>query len=85
MMKLVYIEWIDSFGCSTTWTEIKEIAPELLVCVSVGFLAYDGEDCKVIVPHISQENHRHSEQQGCGDMCIPTVAVKKMIELQRPQ
>jgi hypothetical protein len=45
---------------------------------SVGWLAYDGEDCKVIVPHLSVESAEGIQQQGCGDMTIPTCAVLKI-------
>ncbi|MGI9297052.1 MAG: hypothetical protein ACR2QC_04040 [Gammaproteobacteria bacterium] len=83
-MKLVYIKWLDSFGCSTNWTEIGDLEPEPLVCESVGWLAYDGDLCKVVVPHLSQKDHAHTEHQGCGDMTIPTICVQEMMELQIP-
>jgi hypothetical protein len=52
-----------------------------MVCQSVGWLVHDDEICKVIVPHVSQPNHPATEQQGCGDMTIPVVAIRKITEL----
>lgn len=79
--QIVYIEWVDSFGCSPNWEEIKEeYNPEPLVCKSVGWLLYDGVDCKIIVPHITTEKHDHAIQQGCGDMTIPASAILKIVQ-----
>jgi hypothetical protein len=76
-MNLVYIEWVDSYGCSSSWSKVASCSPTLLTCRSVGWLKYDGEDCKVIIPHISEESES-IEQQGCGDMTIPTRAIIKL-------
>jgi hypothetical protein len=50
-------------------------------CRSVGWLLHDGPDCKLIVPHISEE-HADAEEQGCGDMTIPSKAVLSMTDLK---
>ena len=86
-MRLVLIEWLDSFGCSSTWQAIADdarAAPEIPVCRSVGWLHYDGDDCKVIVPHLAEATAR-SEQQGCGEMAIPTRAILRLVDLEIPQ
>lgn len=83
-MKLVYIKWLDSYGCSSTWTPLHTEKVEPLYCQSVGWLMYDGDDCKTIVPHISQESHTETEQQGCGDMTIPAAAIIELIPLRLP-
>lgn len=75
-MRLVLVEWVDSFGCSSTWQPINDPAPTPLVCRSVGWLAHDGKDCKLLIPHMSAQ-----EDQGCGDMTIPTSAVRSMVDL----
>ena len=77
IMKLVLIEWEDSFGCSSSWEDIdtnKEIEP--FMCTSVGWLFYDGKRCKTIIPHITEDR-----KQGCGDMTIPTSSIKRMVIL----
>lgn len=80
-LNLVYIEWVDSFGCSSNWSEIGDCTPEPLVCKSVGYLCHDGEDYKVVVPHITCEGHNQTLRQGCGDMAIPTKAIVKIVPL----
>ena len=79
-MRLVLIEWVDTFGCSTEWQEICDLSPTVLCCRSVGWLAYDGEDCKVIIPHLSK-SHESAPPQGCGDMTIPTCAIRSIKDL----
>lgn len=76
-MALHLVEWTDSFGCSTNWTELSDIHPEPMICKSVGWLAYDGEDCVVVVPHIST-----GTDQGCGDMTIPRSAIVRVTKLE---
>jgi len=80
-MRLVLVDWLDSFGCSSDWQQMEGCRPTVLHCRSVGWLLHDGEECKVIVPHISDANHNAAPQQGCGDMTIPTCAIVKMIDL----
>jgi hypothetical protein len=50
-----------------------------MVCRPVGWLLYDGDDHKVVVPvvvpHISDETYPTIGRQGCGDMTIPTRAL----------
>lgn len=79
--RLVLIEWVDSYGCSSRWAQISDVQPELMVCQSVGWLIYDDEQCKVILPHRSTGDHPNAGQQGCEDMTIPTVAVVSITDL----
>ena len=81
--RLVLIEWEDAYGCSTEWTELSEPNASVLVCRSVGWLIYDGDDCKLVVPHLSGE-HPRANAQGCGDMTIPATAVRRMVDLDEP-
>jgi hypothetical protein len=71
---LVLVEWEDSFGCSSSWESLEGVQPAVLICRSVGWLIYDGDDCKVVVPHLTQL-HNSAKRQGCGDMTIPTRAI----------
>jgi hypothetical protein len=82
-MRLVLIEWVDSYGCSPQWRELSDCTPELLVCRSVGWLLHDGEDVKVVVPHVieSPESSRIADQ-GSGDMTIPTSAIRSISDVQ---
>ena len=83
-MRLVLIEWLDSYGCSPHWQTLEECRAKPLVCRSVGWLLQDDADCKVIVPHISDSSNEHVPTQGCGDMTIPTAAILRISELTPP-
>lgn len=80
-MRLVLIEWVDSVGCSSSWADIETPFPKphVLTCRSVGWLGHDGDDCKVLIPHVAEV--KDDADQGCGDMTIPTVAITRMIDL----
>lgn len=81
-MKLVLIRWEDTYGCSAQWEKIEQpLKPKILLCESVGWLAYDGEDCKVVIPHMTDRQHDVAAHQGCGDMTIPTRAVREIVPL----
>jgi hypothetical protein len=41
---------------------------------------HDGDDSKVVVPHLSTQRE-NVPSQGCGDMAIPTCAIVKMVDL----
>ncbi|MEO6193499.1 MAG: hypothetical protein ABIS20_10850, partial [Thermoanaerobaculia bacterium] len=72
--------------CSSTWQTVADDdrAPEIPVCRSVGWLHHDGDDCKVIIPHLAEATTR-SEKQGCGEMAIPTKAILRLVDLEIPQ
>ena len=74
-MQLVLIEWMDSFGCSPNWQALESDSPKPLTCRSVGWLLHDGEDCKVVVPHVTEAVNGSVSRQGCGDMTIPTKSI----------
>jgi hypothetical protein len=82
-MRLVLVEWADSYGCSPTWRSLEEgAAPaKRLTCKSVGWLFRDDKECKVIVPHISDGEAIGISRQGCGDMTIPTKCVIRITPL----
>lgn len=81
--KLVYIEWLDSQGPPGGWRFLAEDKIESkkadLVCQSVGWLIYNGKDCKRIMPHLSGEG---KDIQGRGDLVIPSKAILKISELK---
>ena len=79
-MRLVLIEWEDSFGCSPGWSPLDDLKPESLTCKSVGWLAFDGDKVKVLVPNVS-DKQASCNQQGCGDIAIPARAITKITDL----
>ena len=84
-MRLVLVEWVDSYGCSASWQDTDGVTPSPLVCRSVGWLLHDADDCKVVVPHLSNRFHPGINQQGCGDMTIPVRAIVRMVDLAEPE
>jgi len=53
-----------------------------MVCRSVGWLIHDDKKVKVVVPHLNQANHPNADLQGCGDMTIPTSAIRKITDIK---
>ena len=83
--RLVLIEWVDSLGVGGQWESLKDRTddPEEFLCYSAGWLIIDGERNKVIVPHIHDTNENlGAEFSGCGDMTIPTSAVRRIVDLK---
>jgi hypothetical protein len=83
--KLVQIEWVDSQGPDGSWRflheeDLKKTLSDLL-CRSVGWLVYDGKDCKRIVPHLAGNG---DDLQGRGDLAIPSRSIVKITELKPP-
>jgi len=79
-MRFVLIDWVDSYGCSAEWETLDSKDPQPMICRSVGWLTHDGNDCKVIVPHLCEWTN-----QGCGDMTIPSVAIQRIVDLECPE
>lgn len=79
--KLVLVKWIDSLGCSPTWSKLDCIELKPVVCKSVGFLYYSNDEYLVIVPHFIKGGV-DIEQQGCGEMAIPRRSILKITELR---
>lgn len=81
-MRLVLVEWVDSYGCSASWQNIADPfeEPRVMTCRSVGWLVHDGDVCKVLIPHVAEVGEGQPGQ-GCGDMTIPTRAVVRITEL----
>lgn len=79
--RLVCVEWEDSFVGTSGWGETDGARPTVVVVRSVGWLVHNGEDCKLIVPHLSEPDHGSAKQQGCGDITIPASAIRSMVDL----
>lgn len=81
---LVLVEWVDSHS-GRGWRNFDEFpsVAEPLYCQSVGWIAVENDDCKVIVPHIGGERNGDVRLQGCGDIAIPIAAIEKVTVLRR--
>ena len=73
--KAVFIEWEDSYGCSSNWEDLPlDGIPEAMVCRSVGWILRKSNRFVVLVPHRAK-NEVLGIDQGCGDMTIPIAAI----------
>jgi len=83
--QLVFVEWEDSYGCSSRWQEINpEGEPRVLLCHSVGWIIQKTRRCIVVVPHITA-GEGVVTRQGCGDMTIPTAAIRQLVPISLPR
>jgi len=80
----VFVEWEDSYGCSTEWESIDDVHPEGMRCASLGWLVYRDKKSTVIVPHIAKAGNGTQIRQGCGDMTIPTASITRLKRLKLP-
>ena len=84
-MRLVLVEWLDSYGGTTGWKALEDCTPDALVCRSVGWLLHDTPQYKVLIPHlIRPDEDTRIAAQGRGDMTIPCAAIVKLYDLWDP-
>ena len=79
--RIEYIEWIDSFGCSSGWSEIKPIET-VLICVSVGFVVSENDKTISLANSVAYETEDTKEQAN-GIMTIPKVSIISRKELKQ--
>ncbi len=87
---LVMVEWIDAKGCCDEWTALEHITrgADKMLCQSFGLLLKKDKDVVIILPHVTAIHHvtdtgkSEIKLQGCGDMTIPTIAVKRIRKLR---
>jgi hypothetical protein len=64
--RAVFLEWEDSYGCSSRWEDIPEEGrPELMVCRSLGWIVRKSKRVIVLVPHRAT-NERLGVDPGVG-------------------
>jgi len=81
-MRLVKIEWVDSYGVTGEWLPTANAKDIKHVCISVGFIVVDGEHSIVLAPNLSPQNDKiDAEEMTCGNMAIPTKAILSIVEL----
>ena len=74
---LVRIRWVDADYISGWHNTEPKHKP--VVCQSVGWLIYDGDEAKVIAGHITEED----DPQRNGEMVIPPCSIIEM-EIIKP-
>jgi hypothetical protein len=83
--RLVFVEWEDLAVGASGCGETAGACPSVVTVRSVGWSVHDGQDCKLIVPHLSEAGHVNTKQQGCGDMTIPASSVRTLDDLKLPR
>lgn len=79
--ELVLIEWVDSHSVPGWQLLGDDMDDRVLVCRSVGWLVLDGEEAKIVVPHMNQQEPG-IPPQGSGIMTIPASAVRRLVRLR---
>ena len=74
------LSWLSGLTHSASWQDLDDdYHHKPMLCRSVGWLFRDGTDCKVIVPHVAEVPD--NQNQGCGDMTIPTISIRQIQDL----
>ncbi len=73
--KIELIEWVDSFGCSSGWSEIQQINT-YLKCITIGFVVSETDNTVSLANSIALETDDTKEQAN-GIMTIPLVCILK--------
>lgn len=79
---LVIVEWEDSAQPKPNWMFLSDFeAPEIVKCVSVGWLVYDGEEVKALSPNLGRYDDGEGIQ-GSGIICIPSRSITRLVKLK---
>jgi hypothetical protein len=78
--KLVMLEWEDSAQPVDRWQWVDEYQiPEIIKCVSVGFLIADTKDAVALAPNLGDIGRERV--QASGILRVPRSAVRRCIAL----
>jgi hypothetical protein len=85
-MRLVIVDWVDSYGCPAGWESLKfDTDLRCLHVRSVGWLLQDGRESKTLVPHLSDPAYSSTNPQAAGRLTIPTRSILKIHTLTDPR
>ena len=75
------IEWVDSAQPVPGWKFLEDAPkPEVIQCVSVGWLIAENKRAKVLAPNIGDIESGGSTQ-GSGFIRIPVASITRQVEL----
>ncbi len=74
--KPIYIEWLDSFGCTGKWEDIEDYKSQPLICKTIGFIVFEDNKVISIASNIAEETELTFNQAN-GIMSIPKVSIVK--------
>jgi len=76
----MYVEWIDSFGCTSQWQSLEDYSPILPIMKTIGFIVYESKDLISLANSIGDDTE-HTLEQANGIMNIPRKCIVKLKEL----
>src|SRR5215470_10149884 len=78
--KLVAVEWVDSAQPVSAWQWADDYEmPQIVVCVSVGYLIAETDDAIALAPNLGDIGRERI--QASGIIRLPRPAVRKITEL----
>ena len=78
--RLVLVQWEDSARPIPAWQWIDEYQlPEIVECISVGYLIADTKNAVALAPNIG--DIKHDRGQASGIIRIPRAAIRGMTNL----
>lgn len=77
MLKAVFIEWEDSYGCSSTWQGLENYSHDILKISSIGFIIKEDENLISISGNYAPETD-NTKQQANGIITIPKKCIVSM-------
>lgn len=86
-LKLVRVDWMDAFGgVREGWRGIADVRDRKTTpAISVGYLAKEGPDKIVIIPHFVSADEKDVDFTTCsadGEISIPLDWVRSIVELR---
>lgn len=70
------VKWLDAYGPTVPWTDIKDIEMSPAYCVSVGFIVAKDTRYIVVAPHCGPDGGV------TGELKIPIKCVEKIWKLK---
>jgi len=80
--RIVLVEWWDSFGCPAGWQFAEDVAPDVVLVQSVGWLLKETDQFKFLAPHVNEKRGASDRPQIAGYITIPQGAVKRQVVLE---
>lgn len=74
---LTIIEWEDSYGATNGWMNLEDYKPEILICISCGFIAYEDEKVVALAPNHATST-TYTPTQANGLIVIPKACIRRI-------
>lgn len=75
--EIAIIEWEDSYGATNGWIDLADYKPEILICISCGFVMYEDEKVVALAPNFATST-TYTPTQANGLMVIPKTCIRRI-------